>query len=213
MPTPAPPSVLKLPSLNGWRARVLAHPELSEQRGLLAELRTALGEAFLNGRSSTELVRIHSDFIDQFLIEHAATWLADPDIALFAVGGYGRGELHPWSDVDLMILMREAPTPDQALALQTFLTFLWDCGLEVGHSVRTLAECQQEARQDVTVMTNLLEARLLRGPSDLSGILAALLDSTEVWPSPAFFEAKLKEQRARHRRFNDTAYNLEPNLK
>ncbi len=213
MPTPAPPSALRLPSLSDWRSRVLARPELSEQRGLLAELRTALGEAFLKGRSSTELVRIHSDFIDQFLIEHATTWLADPNIALFAVGGYGRGELHPWSDVDLMILMRTAPTPDQALALQTFLTFLWDCGLEVGHSVRTLAECQQEARQDVTVMTNLLEARLLRGPDDLPGILAALLDPAEVWPSPAFFEAKVNEQRARHRRFNDTAYNLEPNLK
>ncbi len=213
MPTPAPPSALKLPSLSDWRARVLAHPALTEQRGLLAELRTALGEAFLKGRSSTELVRIHSDFIDQFLIEHATTWLADPDIALFAVGGYGRGELHPWSDVDLMILMRTQPTPEQALALQTFLTFLWDCGLEVGHSVRTLAECQQEARQDVTVMTNLLEARLLRGPNDLPGTLAALLDPAEVWPSPAFFEAKVDEQRARHRRFNDTAYNLEPNLK
>ncbi|MGA1562673.1 MAG: nucleotidyltransferase domain-containing protein, partial [Gammaproteobacteria bacterium] len=154
MPTPAPHD-LTLPSLHDWRVRVLANPELAQQRSLLAELRTSLGEAFLSGRSSTELVRIHSEFIDQFLIEHATTWLADPDIALFAVGGYGRGELHPWSDIDLMILMREAPTPEQALALQTFLTFLWDCGLEVGHSVRTLAECQHEARRDVTVMTNL----------------------------------------------------------
>lgn len=212
MPTPAPHD-LTLPSLHDWRARVLANPELAQQRSLLSELRTSLGEAFLNGRSSTELVRIHSEFIDQFLIEHAATWLADPHIALFAVGGYGRGELHPWSDVDLMILMRDTPTPAQALALQTFLTFLWDCGLEVGHSVRTLAECQHEARRDVTVMTNLLEARLLRGPSDLPGTLAALLDPAEVWPSAAFFEAKMDEQRARHHRFDDTAYNLEPNLK
>ncbi len=202
-----------MPSPAQWRARIHSNAGLPQQRALLGELRTALSEAFLAGIPAHELVRKHSVFIDQFLIAHATTWLADPAIALFAVGGYGRGELHPWSDVDLMVLMKESPTPAQASALQIFLTFLWDCGLEVGHSVRTLAECQQEARRDVTVMTNLLEARLLHGAADLPGTLAALLDPAEVWPSAAFFEAKIAEQRTRHRRFDDTAYNLEPNLK
>ena len=132
---------------------------------------------------------------------------------MVAVGGYGRGELHPYSDVDLLILV---PTPlDDAGrgALERFVTFLWDIGLEVGHSVRTIAECREEATANVEVMTTLVEARLLAGDAQLFGAMRAALAPGEIWPVKEFFEAKVREQTERHEKANDTAYNLEPNVK
>ena len=134
-------------------------------------------------------------------------------LTLVAVGGYGRGELHPASDVDILILV----SPEALDALQEqigqFVTFLFDLGLDLGHSVRTLDECIAAARDDVTVMTNLLETRHLAGDP---GLVEALLTATgpdRIWSSGTFFTAKIAEQRERWLRFGDTAYNLEPNIK
>src|SRR5690606_34497747 len=137
------------------------------------------------------------------------------DTALFAVGGYGRGELHPYSDVDILVLTPSgrALALDERAQLEQLITFLWDIGLEVGHSVRTAAECTEQSTADVGVMTTLLEARQLAGSEELALQLREALAPEHVWPSDRFFEAKLAEQRERHLKANDTAYNLEPNVK
>ena len=133
---------------------------------------------------------------------------------LVAVGGYGRGELHPQSDIDLLVLLDGATENNADEAIGRFLTFLWDIGLEVGHSVRTLDDCEAQARSDVTVLTTLMETRLLHGPGKL---FAELPDRGSArigcGTAPSSSDAKLDEQTARHARYHDTAYNLEPNVK
>jgi [protein-PII] uridylyltransferase len=134
-------------------------------------------------------------------------------LALVAVGGYGRGELLPCSDVDVMVLLPKGDEPSWTAPLERFLTFLWDIGLETGHSVRTIDECRQEALADLSVATTLFEARLLAGPPALFEAMRRALAPDRLWPARDFFEAKLAEQAERHHRFHDTAYNLEPNVK
>ena len=137
----------------------------------------------------------------------------DTDWALVAVGGYGRGELHPYSDVDILTLV-PAPLDDAGRsALEHFVTFLWDIGIEIGHSVRTVEECRSEAADDVSIMTTLIEARRLAGSAPLVARMLEALAPTHLWPVKEFFEAKVHEQADRHLKANDTAYNLEPNVK
>ncbi|MGB5621298.1 MAG: [protein-PII] uridylyltransferase, partial [Gammaproteobacteria bacterium] len=135
------------------------------------------------------------------------------ELALVAVGGYGRGELHPCSDIDIMILLPREDDDVWREPLEIFLTFLWDIGLEVGHSVRTVEDCLVQAGADITVATTLMESRLLDGPRRLFKQMVEAVGPDHIWPTPAFFEAKLKEQTERHHRYHDTAYNLEPNVK
>jgi [protein-PII] uridylyltransferase len=137
----------------------------------------------------------------------------EKDVDLVAVGGYGRGELHPCSDIDVLILLPKSESADGHEGIERFLTFLWDIGLEVGHSVRTIDDCQRESAADVSVATTLIEARLLCGPDYLFQAMRRALGQDNVWSSKAFFEAKVAEQQARHHRHHDTAYNLEPNVK
>jgi [protein-PII] uridylyltransferase len=134
-------------------------------------------------------------------------------LALVAVGGYGRGELHPHSDIDVLLLVAEDALPALCEPLERFVLFLWDMGLEIGHSVRSVDECVQEAAKDITVATNLMESRLLAGAECLYLAMRAATGPDRLWPSRDFFEAKWQEQIARHRKFYDTAYNLEPNVK
>ncbi|WP_290516785.1 [protein-PII] uridylyltransferase [Alcanivorax sp.] len=183
-------------------------------RQYLAQGQERLNQAF-EATNITELVQARATMVDQVMI---AAWslfgLAERnDVALVAVGGYGRGELHPCSDVDLLVLL--ADTPEQALcdSLERFVAFLWDMGLEIGHAVRTLDECVELAREDITVATNIMEARTLAGNDTLRGQLEDRTGPEHMWDSAAFFAAKWEEQTARHKRFNDTEYNLEPDLK
>jgi UTP:GlnB (protein PII) uridylyltransferase len=141
-----------------------------DEAGLLVALREALREAnarldedFRSGRSAGDLVRERAAVVDALLrCAWEAQNLPDQGMALVAVGGYGRGELHPASDIDLLILLDREPEELQQ-ALEAFLTLLWDMGLQIGHSVRSVDECAAQAEADVTVMTNLIEARLLLG--------------------------------------------------
>ncbi len=133
------------------------------------------------------------------------------ELALVAVGGYGRGELYPFSDVDILILLPGGETPELRARISGLVTALWDIGLEVGQSVRTIDDCVHEADDDITVQTNLLEARLLVGDEELFGrFRAALFAGLAV---PAFFSAKSSEQEQRYARYEDTPYALEPNCK
>ncbi|MEO6078585.1 MAG: [protein-PII] uridylyltransferase [Steroidobacteraceae bacterium] len=187
-------------------------------RTLIQDAQNELRERFAAEENIEVLVRARALFIDTLL---CALWqqLLQADIAaeltLLAVGGYGRGELHPHSDVDIVILTPtgKALSAEDRTQLEQLITFLWDIGLEVGNSVRTAAECAEESAADVGVMTTLLEARLLAGSPALLAEMRAALAPDRVWPSNRFFEAKLQEQRERHLKANDTAYNLEPNVK
>ena len=183
-----------------------------------------LENAFHAGASITALVRGRAQVVDT-LLRHAWHQVHPPersadradkpasDLALIAVGGYGRGELHPHSDIDLLIVSRRPVTGPIQERIQRFVALLWDMGLKVGHSVRTLDACEVGSARDITVATNLMESRFLAGDARLARLLRALLQPAVVWPSGAFFKAKRTEQRARHTRFHDTAYRLEPNIK
>jgi [protein-PII] uridylyltransferase len=173
-------------------------------------------ERFASGNTPTnELVAERARLVDAILQRTWRLHFSDADEAsLAAVGGYGRGELHPSSDIDLLILLDSEKSFESFKPnLEQFLTLLWDFGLQVGHSVRTIEDCVREAQQDITVITNLIEARHLAGSHSL---FAAMLEATgpqHMWSSHAFFEAKWKEQIRRHAKQEDAISNLEPNVK
>ncbi len=137
----------------------------------------------------------------------------DAPLSLFAVGGYGHGELFPHSDIDLLVLATPGAQDAHADALARLFALLWDAGLPVGHAVRSLEQCTEAAAADITVLTALLEARPLAATAEACVALQAAVAPALVWPAGAFFEAKRAELRARHARFGDTSDNLEPNLK
>ncbi len=189
--------------------------QLSELRHLYRCTSAALHQLFIDQAPVDRLVRDRARIVDQLIV---AAWRREAlaelsDTALIAVGGYGRGELHPHSDVDLLILVAQSSTKNAADPVARFLALLWDIGLEVGHSTRTLKDCKNECRGDLSTVTTLLESRLLIGPSTLQDAMRAAIGPENMWSSRSFFEAKLKEQQARHANFDDTAYNLEPNVK
>ncbi|WP_181918818.1 [protein-PII] uridylyltransferase [Wenzhouxiangella sediminis] len=137
---------------------------------------------------------------------------SDAGLELCAVGGFGRGELHPHSDVDLLILLPDDDSTDVA-ALEQFIQVLWDADLHPGQSVRSVEDCVAEARADVGVATNLMESRLMAGGGRLYQQMRERTEAPTLWPADEFFSAKLEEQDQRHEHFEDTVYNLEPNLK
>ncbi|MBP8573860.1 [protein-PII] uridylyltransferase, partial [Listeria monocytogenes] len=139
--------------------------------------------------------------------------LDNSDLALIAVGGYGRKEMFPMSDLDFLILSEQKNSPEIEQKVSAFIQFLWDCGFDVGASVRTLAECDSEGRQDITIATNLLESRLLIGNAKLFEKLTALLWQSDFWDRETFFKAKIQEKNARYERYHNTSYNLEPDIK
>ncbi|HEC06331.1 MAG TPA: [protein-PII] uridylyltransferase [Thiolapillus brandeum] len=187
---------------------------LAAFRDIIVRSKTVLADRFNAGEAVEDLVHARSDFVDQILQRAWQHFIAtDNDGALVAVGGYGRGELHPASDVDVLILVGAVPAGKQAEDIEQLITFLWDIGLEVGHSVRTLEQCVESAVADVTIVTNLMESRFLAGSEMLFQQMKVTTGPDRIWPSDEFFSAKCEEQKARHARFGDTAYNLEPNIK
>jgi len=185
-----------------------------ELRAIHEKAAQSLARAFWEGAPVPELVQARAWAVDRLLQRLWELELGDGHgAALVAVGGYGRGELHPHSDVDVTVLLPGPAAPELARALERFVAAAWDTGLELGHSVRTIAECAGAAGEDVTVATNLMEARLLAGPERLHTELTETVSPRRIWPAPEFFRAKWAEQQDRHARFHDTAYNLEPNVK
>jgi [protein-PII] uridylyltransferase len=165
--------------------------------------------------SVARLLEARSDFIDAVLTVCWQQFLAcyGAQLALCAVGGYGRRELFPYSDIDILVLLKSENTADFQESLAHFFTFLWDIGLKPGQSVRTIAECVEVAKQDQTIMTSLMEIRLITGDSGLFEGLKAVTTVDKIWPSKQFFAAKMEEQHQRYLKYHDTAYNLEPNIK
>ncbi|MEJ2608542.1 MAG: [protein-PII] uridylyltransferase [Candidatus Thiodiazotropha sp.] len=172
-------------------------------------------ERFSTGQTPTsQLVSERALLVDEIL-KHAWTRFFRGETAtLVAVGGYGRGELHPASDIDILVLLNQEEQfesfKDQ---LEQLLTLLWDIGLEIGHSVRTIKDTEREASRDITVITNLVEARFLIGSKALFEEMQQVTSSDRIWNSHDFFEAKWNEQRSRHAKQDGSLSNLEPNIK
>jgi len=187
-----------------------ANKSIVEQRESLRVDRLALEQEFLQQGDAARLLSAHSRLIDGYLCDIWKQLAMPKNIALVAVGGYGRGELYPRSDIDLLILLYAEPDEVLQQKLHELVGILWDIGMEVGHSIRTIAQCLHESAE-ITVQTNLLEMRLLTGDARLFGelknVLQQYLDPRE------FFLAKQREQQQRHARFVDADYNLEPNIK
>ncbi|WP_415889325.1 [protein-PII] uridylyltransferase [Neptuniibacter sp. SY11_33] len=181
----------------------------------LCTIKTSLDDRFKAGEDIRKLIYGRAWEIDRIL---QVAWSQYPwpedKISLIAVGGYGRGELHPHSDIDLLILLDdEVNAEDLHDSISAFLTTLWDINLDIGSSVRTLSECYKEAQSDITIATNLIESRTLTGNTDLHTQMYDRVTSEGAWTDKEFFLAKQKEQKERHKKTNNTEYNLEPNLK
>lgn len=170
-------------------------------------------QRFHQGEYVHTLVNEQAMFMDLVLQQAWQQFSWDRHICLVAVGGYGRGELHPHSDVDLLILIRHSRPERYRDSIEKFLAFLWDIQLKVGQSVRSLAQCVSEARNDITVVTNLMETRLITGDAKLLDKLRAKTSPKKIWPSALFYTGKLAEQQERHKKHGNTEYNLEPNVK
>ncbi len=193
--------------------------DLAQVRERYRAGKTALFESLAAKGSSTRGIRKvlqkltrHTDATLQLLWKTAGFPL---DACLVAAGGFGRGEQFPHSDVDVLLLLpdnaRAEADPALKAKIESFISNCWDSGLEIGSSVRTLADCVEEASKDVTVQTSLLEARLVAG--DKKNFARLTKQLAEVLDPKAFFVAKTLELQQRHNKFENTPYSLEPNCK
>lgn len=186
---------------------------IGQARDKLDAGRAHIERAFQAGARIEALVGARSALVDAVLLNVWRALVDTGEACLVAVGGYGRGELLPRSDIDLLIIYRDGALDVVGPALERFLAHLWDIGLAVGHSVRSPAECAQQAEHDITVMTNLMESRALAGDTALFAAMRAATSVEHIWPSAEFFKAKVAEQKTRHARYDESAYKLEPNTK
>jgi [protein-PII] uridylyltransferase len=182
-------------------------------RQLLDDTDRASALAFRDGADASALARRRSETVQRIVAHVWTACLGEvTGAALFAVGGFGRGLLFPHSDVDLLALI-EAVDASRRRALEQCFATLWDVGLKVGHAVREPAQCRALAAQEASVFTSLLDARRLAGDVALEAAMRSIVDDPALWPPGAYLAARLGERNARHARYNDSAYNLEPNLK
>ncbi|CAO3407064.1 [protein-PII] uridylyltransferase [Azospirillum largimobile] len=193
-------------------------------RKALADGRAEVRRRFDDGGSGEQCVRENCYLADRvvgtladFTVRHIFP-TANPtsgevfDVA--ATGGYGRGELAPFSDIDLLFLLPYKRTPRVEQVVEYMLYILWDLGLKVGHAVRSVDDCIRQSKADVTIRTAILESRYLWGPGKLFAELRKRYDKEVVAGSgPEFVEAKLAERDNRHLKMGDSRYVLEPNLK
>lgn len=185
----------------------------AQARPLLVHADMRLCKRFDQGEPIERLVALRARAVDQ-LMRNA--WMrcipADSGLSLHAVGGYGRGELFPRSDVDVLVLGDTAAQQQHEQALARLFALLWDVGLPISHAVRSPAQCTAAAA-DQTVLTALIESRALVADAQARAALVAAIAPPQVWPPRDFFQAKREELLARHQRFGDTADNLEPDIK
>ncbi|MBU2886969.1 [protein-PII] uridylyltransferase [Gilvimarinus agarilyticus] len=196
-----------------FRQALVSQPVIGVFKDAITAANAQFDVRFKEGEDIRALIHERALFIDCILhyVWHQFDW--PEGISLEAVGGYGRCELHPHSDIDLLILLNESIEAECKDNLEQLLTLLWDIGLEIGHSVRTIEQCLQIAAEDITVGTNLMESRTLVGDSKMRATLEKLSQERNLWPADEFFKAKFDEQNARHQKYKNSEYNLEPNIK
>ena len=186
---------------------------LEVYKKLLKKADENLTNDFLKDQSQVaKLVKTRAWYVEQLVLQIWNSLGLKKKLALVAVGGFGRGELHPYSDVDLLILTPEYSNSSKK-KLRKFIQSLWDLGLDVGSSVRTVKQCFEYAQSDITIATNLMESRLIKGNKKLFNKMRKSVSTKKIWKGKDFFVAKLEEQKQRHHKFSETAYNVEPNLK
>jgi len=192
-------------------------PSVADCKQFLNRVSETLDHCFDESLPIRDILNGRATAIDELLIRLWNNTLKDEasEAALIAVGGYGRAELHPYSDIDLLILTAKTRklSNSQKDAIEAFITALWDLGLDIGHSVRDIKACKSMAKEDVTVMTNLIESRLITGSDAFYDDLREMIQSRGLWPSTEFFKAKYKEQQEQHEKFLKASYALEPNIK
>ncbi len=179
-------------------------------RRQLTDHRQKLRTAYEAHPDPQRLLNENASAVDKALVNLWKLCGMPNSACLVAVGGYGRGQLFPCSDVDVLILLPQEPSQALTQSIEQMVGSLWDIGLEIGHAVRTVQECVEESARDVTVQTTLLEARRITGSSDL---FVQLVEATHRFNLQAFFVAKRAEQEQRYNRYSDTPYALEPNCK
>ena len=171
-----------------------------------------LFQQFIDNAEVQELLHRRCDYVDDLLNQlWGHVGLDSECLSLIAVGGYGRGELHPHSDIDLLLLSKVSVTRAQCDKISQFITLMWDIKFDVGHSVRTIEETIEIGFKDITVATNLMESRLLSGSTALYEQLQCAIEKPDFWPSSEFYIAKRDEQTQRHE--SNNAFDLEPNIK
>ena len=193
-----------------------AQSEPTSARERIFAFDQALHEQFRAGIDVEILLAKRSAQVDKCILDlwNAIPWtdLASHALGLFAVGGYGRGELHPHSDVDVLVIS-ETDISSFSDQIELFVRSLWNLGLEIGHSVRTLDECRSAAAADITIATALLERRQLAGAPELDQHIGNLFAYDEIWPQAKFFRAKADEQEKRHKHYDNVSYGLQPDVK
>ena len=190
------------------------HSSVLPLKSALSAASALLDQRFKENDEIEAIVRGRAWAVDQILMLawEQQQW-PDIELSLVAVGGYGRGELAPHSDIDILLLTRKTPDKKLKAAVSGFLTLLWDIGLEIGQSVRSIKQCVQEASSDITVATALMESRTLVGPESLQADMYSATTAQRVWPIKKFMRAKWDEQLARHEKYHDIDYALQPNVK
>jgi [protein-PII] uridylyltransferase len=191
--------------------------EITMQNGreAIAKQFEDMKEAFFAGVTVNELVLNRSMFIDELMLRlyRQFNFNEYKTLSLVAVGGYGRSDLQPHSDIDILLISREPITEALNEQISKFTSLLWDLRLDIGQSVRTLEECFEEGAKDVTIATNYLESRFLAGSEETYDMFKSRVESDMFWPITDFYRAKMAEQNARHSSHKDTIYMLEPDLK
>ena len=201
----------------------LANPvnRVSPLKEAIQVAKAKLSLAFYENSNISMIIKEYSNFISEVLglawdefswVENDKSWRKSR-ISLLAVGGFGRRELLPHSDIDILILLERNDVHLNKDNIQSFVTLLWDVGLNVGHSVRSLRDCKHEALSDVTSLTSMTEARVIRGNLILLEKLNTLLHPKKIWQKKKFYLAKADEQKIRHKKSDYTEYSLEPNVK
>ena len=167
------------------------HSSVLPLKSALSAASALLDQRFKENDEIEAIVRGRAWAVDQILMLawEQQQW-PDIELSLVAVGGYGRGELAPHSDIDILLLTRKTPDKKLKAAVSGFLTLLWDIGLEIGQSVRSIKQCVQEASSDITVATALMESRTLVGPESLQADMYSATTAQRVWPIKKFMRAK-----------------------
>lgn len=195
----------------GAQLATAARPCAASLREQLQASRRELRERYRTDGMAQQMLRQHRLLIDRTLRRLWSEAALPASLALVAVGGYGRGELFPHSDVDLLVLLPSEPGAELRSKLEALIGSLWDAGLDPGHGVRTVEECVSESAKDITVQTSLLEARWLAGSRSLFAAFTRAM--REQLNQKVFFQSKRLEQVQRHGKYQDSPYSLEPNLK
>ena len=182
-------------------------------RSTLDSVDKDLFNRFKEGEDVLRLTEDRAKFMDRIIFYAWNLYKWDNNIALLAVGGYGRGEMFPQSDLDLLFLTKKDNHSQYRESIQNLTTLLWDLQLTIGHSVRTPKQCAQVAKTDVTVLTNLIECRTIIGDDQLRIDMEHCIAPELIWPADKFYSAKSEEQKARHARHGIVEYDMEPNAK